>query len=80
MGAEFSLAQVPLGAQARVLRLEFDGAQRRRMLDIGLTPGSEIGVLRPSPMGDPRAYQIHGAVICLRQEEASKVIVQPITE
>lgn len=76
MEALYSLAEIPVGAQARVLRLEMDGIQRRRMLDIGLTPGAQVGVLRLSPMGDPRAYLIHGAVIGLRHEEAKKIVVQ----
>jgi ferrous iron transport protein A len=45
------------------------------MLDLGMVPGTLVEVVRRSPLGDPVAYQIRGAVIALRKDEASYINV-----
>jgi len=72
------LHMVPIGSFAIVKELLSDGSSRRRMLDLGLIQNTEVESLRRSPSGDPIAYQIRGAVIALRSEEASKVLVEVI--
>lgn len=73
-----SLNLLPLGKKARVKSLVSDGTIRRRMLDLGLINDTEVEALQKSPSGDPVAYQIRGAVIALRTEEASKILVEAI--
>ncbi|WP_313134307.1 FeoA family protein [Anaerocolumna sp.] len=73
------LNYLPLGKKAKVKVLISDGIIRRRMLDLGLTNGTEVEALQRSPSGDPVAYDIRGAVIALRSEEASKIIVEAIS-
>ncbi len=63
------------GASATVRRLLNEGAIRRRLQDIGLIEGTPVLCLQKSPSGDPTAYLIRGAVIALREEDSSKVIV-----
>ena len=70
------LSELPIGQKARVSGLTSDGRTRRRMLDLGLIIDTAVEALLKSPAGDPVAYGIRGAVIALRSEEASKVIVQ----
>ncbi|GFI61523.1 hypothetical protein IMSAG049_00682 [Clostridiales bacterium] len=73
---EFSrLDQLKEGEQAKVVRLDSSGSIRRRLQDIGLVPGSYIKCLLKSPLGDPVAYDICGAVIALRKEETDKIYV-----
>lgn len=69
------LSDMPIGTTAIIEELLCSGLMRRRMLDLGILPGSEIIVTRKSPLGDPRAYSIKGAEIALREEEASQIIV-----
>lgn len=69
---------LPLGKKARVKALISDGAMRRRMLDLGLIKDTEVEALQKSPSGDPVAYYFRGAVIALRSEEASKVLVEAL--
>jgi len=71
------LNYLPLGKKGRVKKLVSDGIVRRRMLDLGLIDGTEVEAIQKSPSGDPVAYFIRGAVIALRSEEASKIIVEP---
>ena len=72
------LSIVPPGRKAIVEKLISTGIIRRRMLDLGLITGTEIEVLQKSPSGDPTAYNIRGAVIALRSEDAGKILVQLI--
>lgn len=65
------------GYCAVVDEIDARGITRRRLLDLGLVPGTRIEVVRRSPLGDPTAYQIRGAIIALRQEDASKIKVRP---
>ncbi len=74
----FPLSSLPLGKKAKVTALTSNGANRRRMLDLGLISDTEVEALQKSPSGDPVAYQIRGAVIALRTEEASKILVQAL--
>lgn len=69
---------IPCGKSAKVKELTASGNLRRRMLDLGLIVGTIVESLRKSPSGDPTAYEIRGAVIALRSEEASGIIVEII--
>lgn len=69
------LSELPIGRTAVVSSIETVGITRRRMLDLGLTPGAVIEALRSSPTGDPKAYKIRGTVIAFRREESVKVLV-----
>ena len=70
------LSELPLGQKAKVKMLTSDGTSRRRMLDLGLIIDTVVEALLKSPAGDPVAYNIRGAVIALRTEEAGKILVQ----
>ena len=72
------LHTLPLGSSARVKKLTCDGNTRRRMLDLGLISDTKVEALQKSPSWDPRAYHIRGAVIALRSEEASKILVEAL--
>lgn len=72
---QLPLNQLPIGKTARVVSLASDGAVRRRMLDLGIINGTEIEPLYKSPSGNPIAYLIRGAVIALRLDVSSKIMV-----
>lgn len=71
--SDTSLASLPEGATAHVVGLApaCRGAERRRLLDLGFVPGTEVVVDLVSPSGDPTAYRARGAVIALRREQAA---------
>ena len=62
---EFSLARLRTGEMAELVRLEQGCGMRRRLLDMGLTPGARIECVGVSPGGDPRAFLVRGAVLAL---------------
>jgi ferrous iron transport protein A len=72
-----SLDQLPIGSKGTVTSLALEGAERRRLLDLGLSIGAEIEAVRRSPLGDPVAYLVRGSTIAIRREQAQKVEVEP---
>lgn len=72
------LNTIKLGSTCKVNSLIADGIIRRRFLDLGLISGTEVQALTISPSGDPVAYLIRGAVIALRSEDASQILVEAI--
>ena len=72
------LSELPLGYKCKVNSLIAYGAIRRRLLDLGLINGTEVMALEQSPSGDPIAYFIRGAVLALRSEDASQILVEKI--
>lgn len=71
-----TLAQMNQGESAIICTLAATGSIRKRLLDIGLVPGTKVECLQKSPLGDPTAFFIRGAVIALRYEDCSKIFVQ----
>ena len=69
------LDQAPIGSHVIVDNIHSTGLLRERMLALGLTKGAKIEVVRRGPSGDPTIYNIRGAMIALRWEEASLVSV-----
>lgn len=56
------------------------GAERMRLLDLGLVPGSKIGIDLKSPFNGPIAYRIRGSVIALRKEQAEQIFIKQTQE
>ncbi len=78
MNESTALCRMTEGTRCRVTGLFIDGVMRRRLYDIGLIEGTDVLCLNRSPSGDPAAYLIRGAVIALRDEEASRISVESI--
>ena len=70
-----SLANLQVGERARVASLLSRGSMRRRLQDIGLIEGTEVECVQKCPAGDPVAYRIRGALIALRSEDSSNILV-----
>ncbi|MGF1504978.1 MAG: ferrous iron transport protein A [Chloroflexi bacterium] len=70
-----TLDQLCPGQRCIVCRINCQGPIRRRLLDMGLTNGVEIEVIRTAPMGDPVEYRLRGYHLSLRKSEASQVQV-----
>ena len=70
------LSDLAPGQRGTVRALGATGAMRRRMLDIGLAPGTEVECLGRSPAGDPSAYLLRGAVIAIRASDGRDVLLR----
>lgn len=75
-----TLGELNTGEYGKIIQVEGTGALRRRLLDMGLTPGTPIYVRKVAPLGDPIEIHVRGYELTLRKEDASKieVIKQPI--
>ncbi len=73
-----TLRYVDPGASAKVAGISpaCQGSQRRRLLDLGVVPGTIVDVVFESAAGDPIAYNIRGALIALRREQADWIQVE----
>jgi ferrous iron transport protein A len=70
------LDQAAVGSHVIVDNIHSTGLLRERMLALGLIKGAKIEVIRRGPSGDPTIYNIRGAMIALRWEEASLVTIR----
>lgn len=68
-----TLDQLPIGKTARIVSVGGQGALRRRLLDMGLTPHTEIMVRKKAPMGDPIEIHLRGYELTLRLEDAKEI-------
>ena len=54
------------------------GEKSRRLKDLGLVEGKEVKCVLRRPLGDPYAYKIRGAVVAIRKEDASQIMVEAL--
>ena len=75
------LADLEHDVTAEVVRLDevCQGFSRRRLMDLGFTDGALVRPILRTFAGDPRAYEIRGTVVALRRDQASFVLVRPIS-
>jgi ferrous iron transport protein A len=71
------LASLAPGAHAVIESVDATTPIGRRLADLGFLPRTPIHVLRRAPLGDPVAYELRGYRLCLRREEALRVLVVP---
>ena len=52
-----------------------EGMQRRRLLDLGIVPGSEISYRYEGPIGNTRAFEVYGSIVALRREQYDHIFI-----
>ena len=77
MGKQLSMDHLPEGVRARVAEVGGEGAMRRRLLALGLIPGTWVTCRGRAPAGDPAAYAFRGCVVALRARDAAAVALEP---
>ncbi|MDK2972237.1 MAG: DtxR family transcriptional regulator, Mn-dependent transcriptional regulator [Candidatus Sumerlaeota bacterium] len=70
-----TLDRLALHQAGRILALGLEGAERRRLLDLGFVPGARIEVELENPLGNPRAFRVLGGVVALRTEQAARITI-----
>lgn len=73
-----NLTELKIGerAEVEVISAACRGQQRRRLLDLGIVPGTTIKAERSAALGDPVAYEIRGSLIALRKKHASLIYIK----
>ncbi len=72
-----SLAEIALGRAAKVIGVDGPRAFRRRLLEMGLVPGTEVRVVTIAPLGDPLRIEVRGGQWSIRKNEAAHIAVEP---
>ena len=76
MMQERPLSALRPGDRATIGRLDGEGPVRRRLLELGLTPGTLVTLVRLAPLRDPMEIRVRGYQLCVRRSEADAVWVQ----
>ena len=71
-----TLKNVKVGESTRVVRVNGQGALRRRIMDMGVTKGTKIYVRKMAPLGDPIEINVRGYELSLRKEDAASIEVE----
>lgn len=73
-----TLDKLPIGREAVIMSVGGQGALRRHLLDMGLTPKTRIMVRKVAPMGDPIELHLRGYELTLRLDDAREIAVQEV--
>lgn len=71
-----TLDRLPIGEKTRIVAVKGKGALRRRLLDMGLTPHTEIMVRKVAPMGDPIEIFLRSYELTLRKDDARNIVIE----
>ena len=73
-----NLFELQSGKKCLIDKITITGSMRRRLLDLGLTPNTKVECVGKSPLGDPKAFLIRGAVIALREDDCRKIFIKDV--
>ena len=73
---ERTLGSAKVGSTVTVIKIEGDGAYKRRIMDMGITKGTEVFVRKVAPLGDPVEVNVRGYELSLRKADAEMIEVQ----
>jgi ferrous iron transport protein A len=70
------LSECEIGKRVKVRALQLPEAHQKRLLDLGLLPGTEVEIVRKAPFGDPVVVRFRGCQISLRSSVLSRIMVE----
>ena len=70
------LASVPLRTPCTIVGVDGPRSVRRRLLELGLVPGTRVAVIGVSPLGDPLELEVRGSRVSVRKKEALGIEVR----
>lgn len=71
-----TLRDLKPGEEGKVISIGEKGPLRRRIMEMGVTPGTTIKVIKVAPLGDPIEVNIRGYELSLRKEEAGQIEIE----
>ena len=71
-----TLKDVAIGQSAKIVKLHGEGALKRRIMDMGLTKGTEVYVRKVAPLGDPMELTVRGYELSVRKGDAELIEVE----
>ena len=71
-----TLREVPVGSTAKVVKLHGEGAVKRRIMDMGITRGTQVFVRKVAPLGDPIEDTVRNYELSIRKADAEMIEVE----
>ena len=71
-----TLKQAAIGDTVKVVKLHGEGAVKRRIMDMGITRGTEVHIRKVAPLGDPIEVTVRGYELSLRKADAEMIDVE----
>ncbi|MDQ4122296.1 MAG: ferrous iron transport protein A [Acidobacteriota bacterium] len=71
-----TLADLEIGSNARILSVEGETDVSRRLLEMGVTPGAQVRVIKNAPFGCPLEIRVRNSHLAIRRSEASSIFVE----
>lgn len=78
MGNKMTLANLKVGESAIIKKVEGEGALRRRLLEMGITPNTRVMVRKVAPLGDPIELALRNYELTLRLSDADKIEISEV--
>ena len=75
--SEITLNNIKAGSSAIVTGIALTGPLKRRLIDMGITPGVKIKIKKFAPLGDPIEIELRGYELSIRRSEAKNIFVKP---
>lgn len=75
-----TLDRINIGQSCKIIKVGGYGALRRRLLDMGLTPKTQVMVRKVAPMGDPIELCLRGYELTIRKDDARNIEVAQLEE
>lgn len=63
-----------------VTEIQLEGLMKHRLIELGITTGASVTMLRSAPLGDPVEYSILGYNLSIRRSEAKKILIEKVGE
>lgn len=71
-----TLKDANIGERVKIVKLTGEGATKRRIMDMGLTKGTEVSVRKIAPLGDPIEITVRGYELSIRKADAAMIEVE----
>lgn len=72
----YTLEKLNINKIARIEDINCESNIKRRMMDLGIVKGTKIKAILKSPSGNPKAYEVRGSVIAIRNEDAKMIKIK----
>lgn len=76
----YTLRDLKIGQLARVIKVHGDGPIKRRLMDMGISRGATLTIIKVAPLGDPIEISVRGYKLSLRKSDAVSIEVEGITD
>ena len=71
-----NLSEAIVGTTVTVAKIEGDGAYKRRIMDMGITKGTELYIRKVAPLGDPVEITVRGYELTVRKNDATCILIK----